>query len=156
MRMLYRLYGMSNDKYLVEVAQAFQRQGIKKGWVVHGAGGLDEVSIVGPTKVAEFSAAGIKEFETTPEDFGVETSTMGAIQVKDAEEAVAKARSVLSGEETGSLMNLVAVNAAAGLCLAGLADSLKSGTQKAAATLKSGEAHKKYLEYLALVTPTAP
>lgn len=61
----YRVYGMFTDKYLREVAEVLRRQGIKRGWVVHGGGGMDEVSVLGPSRVVEFDNDGFSEFEVT-------------------------------------------------------------------------------------------
>ncbi|HUD10793.1 MAG TPA: hypothetical protein VMS08_00160 [Candidatus Saccharimonadia bacterium] len=143
----YRVYGMFTDKYLPEVAEAFRRQGIKRGWVVNGAGGMDEVSVLGPTKVVEFDSNGLSEFEVEPADFGVTTVGLGAITVSDAQDAVLKATLVLRGEDQGALRDLVAINAGAGLYLAGQAPTLREATEIAIKTLESKAAWRKYEEY---------
>jgi anthranilate phosphoribosyltransferase len=143
----YRVYGMFTGKYSREVAEVLLGQGIKRGWVVSGGGGMDEVSVLGSSKVVEFGPNGLKEFEVQPGDFGVKKVELVAVTVANADEAVVQATELLQGKREGPLRDLVAVNAATGLYLAGVVSTLREGNELAIETLKSGKAWYKYRDY---------
>jgi anthranilate phosphoribosyltransferase len=106
--------------------------------VVHGDG-IDEIGTAGPTRVSELAAGAVRTYELRPEDFGLAASTAPAPRVSSAAESAAFIRAVLAGE-TGAARDLVLVNAAAVLVLAGRAGSWRSGMDAARAAVDGGGA----------------
>jgi anthranilate phosphoribosyltransferase len=116
--------------------------GSEQVWVVHGAEGLDEISLSGYTKVTEYRQGMVRTFYTHPGDFGVEPASLDALRVSGRDESVEVARSVLAGE-CGAARNFVVVNAAAGLVVEGRAPSLAEGATMASAALDEGRVAEK-------------
>ena len=115
------------------MASALVLLGIEHAWVVHGADGLDEVTITGETFVAACSArTGVKTFTISPEDFGLNRQAIDGIAAKGPTENAQLIRAILAGEENGSLAaarDLVIINAAAALHVAGVAHGSSPGSQ---------------------------
>ena len=134
-----QVVGVPRPEYTDLLAQALARLGSERAWVVHGADGLDEISAAGHTKVSECRGGEVRTFYVEPDDFGVDAGSMEDVRVADVEDGVATARGVLAGE-AGAARDLVVVNAAAGLLVAGKARSLRAGAEMAAAALDDGSA----------------
>ncbi len=132
-----QVIGVPSPEYTDLIAHALVRLGSEHAWVVHGAEGLDEISVGGHTKVSECRDGAVHTFYLHPADFGVEPASLERVRVAGLEESVAMARSVLDGEP-GAARDFVVVNAAAGLLVAGRASSLREGTRMAAAALDDG------------------
>jgi anthranilate phosphoribosyltransferase len=120
------------------VARCLQRLGAKKAWVVHGAG-LDEMTLTGPTTVTEVEGERLRTFTVTPEDAGLATAPLDALRGGGPEENARIARDVLSGAP-GPRRDVVLLNAAAALVVAGRASDLRDGVRQAAAALDDGRA----------------
>jgi len=123
-------------------ARVLERLGSRHVMVVHGLEGLDEISISGPTLVAELKDGKIAEFRITPQEFGLGAHDIGKIRVDGVERSKAMVLAALD-DETGPARDIVALNAGASIYIAGLAPSLAGGVQKARAVLASGAARKK-------------
>jgi anthranilate phosphoribosyltransferase len=135
------------DHSLVErVASALALLGVKQAWVVHGADGLDEVTITGETFVAACSArASVKTFTISPEDFGLHRRSVTQRREGPAENARVT-RAILAGEKNGDFAvarDLVVINAAAALYLAGVANDFQNATAMACESINSGQAASK-------------
>jgi anthranilate phosphoribosyltransferase len=129
------------DRNLVEpLARTLALLGTERAWVVHGADGLDEVTVTDRTFVAEALDGSVRTFEIDPMDFGIERQALDHLRGGEAEENAAIIRSVLSGERTDAARSLVIVNAAAALHVGGLADDLRAGARLAAESIDSGAA----------------
>jgi anthranilate phosphoribosyltransferase len=109
---------------------------------VHGHDGLDEITLTGPTFVAELKHDFITEYTIEPKQFGLDAAPIEAIQVKDAKESQARVEAVLAGE-AGPGRDIVILNAAAALYVSGVAGSLWDGVALARDTLASGAARAK-------------
>ena len=107
--------------------------------VVNGSDGLDEITISGPTSVAELKDGNISEYTVQPSDFGLQTASLDSIRVQTKEAAVAMLRAVLDNR-TGTARDIVQLNAGAAIYAAGLSDSLTSGVKHAAEIIASGAA----------------
>ncbi|HXF67715.1 MAG TPA: anthranilate phosphoribosyltransferase [Burkholderiales bacterium] len=118
------------------------RLGSRRVLVVHGLEGLDEISISGPTMVAELKDGEIREYTIAPQDFGLERGDAGAIRVASVEQSKAMVLSALGGGP-GAARDIVALNAGAAIYVAGLAPSLAEGVQQARAAIASGAARRK-------------
>jgi len=123
-------------------ARVLERLGSRHVMVVHGLEGLDEISISGPTLVAELKDGKIGEFRITPQEFGLNTHAIDAIRVDGVERSKAMVLAALDNE-AGPARDIVALNAGASIYIAGLAPTLAGGVQKAQAVLASGAARKK-------------
>jgi anthranilate phosphoribosyltransferase len=123
-------------------AHVLQRLGSRHVMVVHGLEGLDEISICGPTLVGELKDGKIQEYNIAPQDFGLTTHDGAAIRVEGVEQSKAMVLSALDNAP-GAARDIVALNAGAGIYVAGLAPTLAEGITKALATLASGAARRK-------------
>jgi anthranilate phosphoribosyltransferase len=139
----YRLYGMFDDRYLVDFARLFQELGYTHVLVVHGIDGLDEVSSIGKTKIAELINNKIKIYTVSPKDLGIETGKIEDIRTGGADQNVLDLLRVLYNHDMGSKTNLVAVNAGAAFYAAKKANSLKEGTLLAKELIANGSASAK-------------
>jgi anthranilate phosphoribosyltransferase len=144
----HQLLGVGDGRRLEVMAEVLAMLGTQGAWVVHGHGGLDEVSLSGPTRVAELRAGKLRTFELQPADFGVATAELNALRGGVAAENAAIARAILSGER-GAKRDAVVVNAAAALCAAGVVDSPAEGARRAAAALDDGRAQAKLAAWVA-------
>jgi anthranilate phosphoribosyltransferase len=150
----HQLLGVGDASRLEMMAQVLGLLGVQAAWVVHGHGGLDEVSLSGPTRVAALANGTVRCFEITPADFGVQAAEPSALRGGDAEENAAIARAILSGEG-GARRDAVLVNAGAALCVAGTAGSPREGAERARHSIDSGAARAK-LEAWAAFKSTGP
>jgi anthranilate phosphoribosyltransferase len=123
-------------------AHVLQQLGSRRVMIVHGAEGLDEISISGPTLVGELKGGNVSEYTIAPRDFGLKTQAAAAIKVESIEQSKAMVLAAL-GNETGAARDIVALNAGASIYVAGLAPTMAAGVQKALAVLASGAARKK-------------
>ncbi len=119
------------------VAGALARLGSQRALVVHGADGVDEVSISAPTTVHELRDGVVSTYQIAPEDVGLRRAEGASVRGGTVATNVAMARSVLSGEP-GAARDVVAFNGGAALYAAGLADSLVEGVREAERLLDSG------------------
>jgi anthranilate phosphoribosyltransferase len=134
-----QLVGVSRPEHTELVARTLGLLGTERAWVVHGAGGLDEISTLGHTKVSELRAGMVNTFYVHPADVGLTTSNITALAGGTAAENAAAIESVLGGE-TGPRRDVVLLNAGAALLVAGRAGSLGEGVECARDSLASGRA----------------
>jgi anthranilate phosphoribosyltransferase len=124
------------------MARCLARLGVRRAWVVHGSG-LDELSLCAPTRVTEFAdQAAARTFTITPQDAGLAPCDPAALAGGDAAESARAAGELLDGAP-GPLADVVALNAAAALLVAGRVSDLRSGVEQARGALRSG--HTKSL-----------
>ena len=128
-------------------ARVLQRLGSRHVLVVNGSDGLDEITISGPSNVAELKDGQVEEFTVTPEQFGLQSTPLDAIRVANAAEAKAMLLGVLDNQ-AGPARDIVLLNAGAAIYVAGLADTLAQGVQKAAETIASGAAKNKLAQLI--------
>jgi len=143
----FQLLGVSQRSLVEPMASTLVLLGIENAWVVHGADGLDEVTITRETFVAACSArTGVKTFTISPEDFGLHRQCLIAGSVQGPTENARLIRAILAGEKNGSLAaprDLVIINAAAALHLAGVATDLRQAANIAGESIDSGRAASK-------------
>lgn len=139
----FQVLGVSSETGCEKVAQALARLGTKRAWVVRGEDGLDEITLAGQTIIHEATVEGVHRFAVSPEDFGLTAAPLDTLRGGTAEENAALIRAVLSGERTDMARDLVLVNAAASLFVAGSADSLPAATKIAERVLSGGAAIAK-------------
>ncbi|MHB9149322.1 MAG: anthranilate phosphoribosyltransferase [Thermoleophilia bacterium] len=134
------------------LACALGRLGSRRAMVVHGYDGLDEITITGPTKVAEWDGEAVREYRIHPEQVGLRPAPLESLRGGDVCENARLLRSVLLGEP-GPRRDVVLLNAAAALTVAGVTNDLTSGVAMAARSIDSGMALAK-LEALVETTQT--
>jgi len=120
------------------VARCLQRLGTKRAWVVHGAG-LDELTLAGRTMVTEINGEALRTFTVGPEDAGLTASGLEGFRGGDPLANAGIARDILAGAP-GPKRDVVLLNAAAALVVAGRAEDLREGVRQAAAALDDGRA----------------
>lgn len=123
-------------------ARVLQRLGSRRVMIVHGAEGLDEISISGPTMVAELRDGNITEYTIAPQDVGLGVHDAAAIRVEGVEQSKSLLLTAL-GNEAGAARDVVAFNAGASIYVAGLAPTLSAGVEKALTAIASGAARRK-------------
>ncbi len=140
------------------VAAALAELGTRRAFVIHGAGGLDEISLAGETQIAEVRNGSIRRFAVTPEDFSIARAPLEALRGGTPEENAELIRSVLDGE-AGPRLDVVTANAAAALVVSDVADDFQSGARLARKAISSGAAKKKLeqlREFSHLHAPSIP
>jgi len=135
-------------------ARVLKMLGSRHVITVHGHDGLDEITITGPTFVAELKHDFITEYTIEPKQFGLDAAPLESIQVKDAAESKARVESVLANEP-GPPRDVVIMNAAAALYVSGIAGSLWDGVALARDAIASGAARAK-LDQLVSFTRAFP
>ncbi len=133
------LLGVYSAEMIAPVAQVLANLGVERAWVVHGADGLDELSTTGANQVVEVGPNGMRAFEVSPEDAGVAHASLADLTGGTPEENAAAIRAVLSGEP-GAFRDIVVLNAAAALVVAGQAPDLRAGARAAAQSIDEGKA----------------
>lgn len=123
-------------------ARVLQRLGSSHVLVVNGSDGLDEITLSGPTFVAELKNGQVNEYTVSPEDFGLRSTSLDAVRVSDTAGAKAMLLGVLENK-AGPARDIVQLNAGAAIYAAGLSDTLSGGVSQAAAMLSSGAALAK-------------
>jgi anthranilate phosphoribosyltransferase len=138
----FHVVGVSSAEIMELMANALHGLGLKHAFVVHGANGMDEVSISSRTYVVEIRGDEIRQFVMTPEDFGIPSVKIDAILGGDAAENAKIIESVLRGER-GARRDVVLLNAAPAIVAAGAASTWKEGIRLAAESIDSGAALRK-------------
>lgn len=144
-----QVMGVFQRELTGKLAQVLQQLGSRHVMVVHGADGMDEISISGLTYVAELKDGTVTEYIVQPQDFDLQTAPLDRIRVANAEEARKMLLSVLDNEP-GAARDIVQINAGAAIYVAGLTATLQGGVKKAKEIIASGAAKRK-LEELACV-----
>ena len=145
-----QLVGVPRPELTELVARSLALLGSDRTWVVHGADGLDEISTTGYTKVSECRGGVVNTFYVHPTEFGLPKAEIGALIGGDVQQNVAIARSILNGEY-GAPRDIVLLNTAASLFVAGRVASVREGLELAADAIDTGRAAKT-LEAMARVS----
>lgn len=148
-----QVVGVYSAALVEKLANALAMLGLRRALVVHGRDGLDEITITGPTLVAEVRGREVQTFEITPEQFGISRAPLSAIMGGDVGENARIIRAILQGEKSAK-RDVVLLNAAAALVAAERADTLGEALPIAAHSLDSGAAGEK-LERLIRFTSSA-
>lgn len=137
-----QVLGVFNEDLVETLAHVLQRLGSEHVLIVHGSDGLDEITITGATRVGELKNGQVNVYTVRPEDFGLKTSPIEAIQVTGSEHAKTMLLSVLENT-AGTARDIVLMNAGAAIYAAGVTDTLSQGIQSALRAIESGAALKK-------------
>ncbi|MHA1548489.1 MAG: anthranilate phosphoribosyltransferase [Alphaproteobacteria bacterium] len=133
------MLGVFAPRWVEPLAHVLGTLGAERAWVVHGDGGLDEISPSGPTQVAELRDGKVTRMEVSPADAGLPTYPLEEIRGGEADYNAAAMRDVLGGA-SGAYRDTSILNAAASLIVAGRADDLQGGAAMAVDSIDSGAA----------------
>lgn len=148
-----QLIGLYSRDWLVPLAQTLKQLGSKRVLLVHSAEGLDEISPNEITYVAELRDGKITEDEISPKALGISPVPIDKLQVSSPQQSLALVRDTLKGDNSSGA-EIVALNAAAALYVAGISPSLEAGVEKAREIIASGEAWRRLEDYVSF-TQTA-
>ena len=144
------LVGTFSERWIEPMARVLGNLGAERAWVVHGSDGMDELTTTGPTRVAEFHQGEVRLFEVTPEDAGVPRARLedlkGGTPVENA-----TAVGELLGGAPGPYRDIVVLNAAAALLVAGSVGTLREGAALAARSIDEGAAKSALEGMLSIV-----
>ncbi|HET7084886.1 MAG TPA: anthranilate phosphoribosyltransferase [Rhizomicrobium sp.] len=147
-RVTRQLVGVFSSDWLRPYAEALKALGSERAWIVHGRDGLDELSISGPTEVAILDQGAITTSTVTPEEAGLKRWPLAEITGGNVAHNAAALRHLLEGDATGAYHQIVQLNAAAALIVAGKAENLRQGAEMADAAIRNGEAHAAFNKLL--------
>jgi anthranilate phosphoribosyltransferase len=137
-----QVLGVFSPEIIDTVAATLRELGTHRAFVVHGAGGLDEISLAGETQIAEVREGTIRRFTVAPEEFSLSRAPLEAIRGGTPQENATLIHSLLAGEP-GPRLDIVIANAAAALVVTGITEDFRSAAQLARRAIHSGQAHKK-------------
>jgi len=137
-----QVVGVYSDDLVEKLAAALSMLGLRRAMVVHGADGLDEITISGSTRIAEVRDGQVHTYEVTPEELGVQRAPIESISGGDAAENARIIEELLSGKKS-PCRDVVLLNAAATLVAAGRADHLSGAMPLAVQSIDSGAAREK-------------
>ncbi len=146
----YQLAGVFTEDLLLPYAEVLRHLGRKRSWIVHsrvpGRNGADELTTLGVNAVTKLERGEILEDEIDPVDLGFGLASIQELQGGDAQANARILRGILNGEVVGPKRDTILLNAAAGFVVAGLAESLAEGLDRAATLIENGEAVRKLEE----------
>jgi anthranilate phosphoribosyltransferase len=144
-----QLTGVFSRELCKPLAEVLGRLGCEHAMVVHARDGLDEISLAGPTFVAEWRDGEVRAYELTPEDVGLESQSLVGLSVADAAASLALITDALGqqrGKYAARAADMIALNAGAALHVAGLARSVREGVTMAQDVISVGGALQKLRE----------
>ncbi len=153
-RVKRQVIGVFSPDWVEPLARVLSGLGHEHAWVVHGAGGLDELSTTGTSLVAELKDGQVRTFEVTPADAGLPEAKLSDLKGGDAATNAAALRALLEGE-TGAYRDVVLLGSAAALIVAGKAADLREGADLAAESIDSGRARAALDKLVAITNATA-
>jgi len=146
-RVKAQVIGVYDAQLVEKVAEVLRGLGVKRALVVHGLDGLDELSTVGETQVAELQGGKIRTYRLVPDEMGITRARISELAGGDAETNARIAVQLLRGRK-GPQRDAVLLNAAAALLVSGLVKDLSSGLELASWSIDSGSANRKLEELL--------
>ena len=138
-----QLLGVYESKLTEVMAEALNKLGSARAYVVHGLEGLDEISIKGETKISELKDGRVATRRVRPEDFGIKEGSLDEIRGRTREYNKEVALKILEGKDRTARRDMVLINTAAALKMAGEAKDFKEGVELAAECIDSGKALEK-------------
>jgi anthranilate phosphoribosyltransferase len=150
-----QLVGVFAEEWLEPLAEALRELGSDKAWVVHGGDGLDELTTTDKSHIAVLEGGRISRREISPRELGLNRATLAALRGGTAAENAEKLKSLLAGGH-GAYRDIVILNSAAALVVAGRASDLKTGLAMAATAIDKGAAAKTLERFIAFTKKAAP
>lgn len=149
----HQLIGIYSGELVAVIAHVLKNLGSVRAMIVHGLEGLDEISLCGPTKVAELRDGQVKEYTIEPEQFGFKRCRLEELHGGNAAQSAIIVRGILDGKK-GPARDVVLLNSGAALYVSGSAATIDDGIRLAAESIDSTKARQK-LEQLVAMTNAA-
>lgn len=149
----HQLIGIYSGELVAVIAHVLKNLGSVRAMIVHGLEGLDEISLCGPTKVAELRDGQVKEYTIEPEQFGLKCCRLEELHGGNAAQSAIIVRGVLEGKK-GPARDVVLLNSGAALYVSAIAATVADGIRLAAESIDSTKARQK-LEQLVAMTNAA-
>jgi anthranilate phosphoribosyltransferase len=143
-----QLVGVFGGAFVRPVAEALRDLGAERALVVHGKDGMDEITTSAPSVVAEVSDGEIREYEVSPEDFGLARHAPDGLLGGDAHLNARILRDVLSGRETGAARDVILLNAGATIFVSGKTGTIEEGVRQAETSIETGAAEKALEDFV--------
>jgi anthranilate phosphoribosyltransferase len=143
-----QVVGVYSPALVRPIAEALVQLGSHRAFVVHGAGGIDELSPVGPSVVAEVVDGGVRDRTIDPQELGLEPCSLEELAGGSPDENAAAIRRVFAGEHGGK-RSAILLNAAGAIAAGGHAEDLREGIELARAALDSGAVVTRLEELIA-------
>ena len=137
----HQLLGVFAPELTDRLATVLRELGSERAWVVHADDGLDELSTLGPTRVSELAAGEVRTWSLDPAALGLPYARLSDLQVRSADESADRIRRMLDGER-GPVRDIVALNAAAALVVAGRERDLPQALKRAEEAITTGAARR--------------
>ena len=137
-----QVLGVFDSHWLTPMAEVLGRLGATRAMVVHSRDGLDEISPVAVTDVAEWDAGAVRAFQIEPGSLDCALPSLDALKVADATESLEMIKGAFSGKHDAA-EKMIALNAGAALYVADAAQSLQEGVDQARDEMRSGRALEK-------------
>lgn len=147
-RAQHHLFGVYREDWQALTAEVLGNLGMTRAMVVHGLDGLDEISLLGPTRIHDLGPDGISQYEITPEDFGLARCRLQDIQTRGPQGNAELLRQVFAGQERGAPRDVIALNSASALIISGRAADFTEGIALAAELIDSGSVARKLTELI--------
>ena len=144
-----QVLGVFSPQWVEPMAKVLKALKMERAWVVHGAGGMDEISTLGETQVAELKDGKLSTFTIRPEDAGVGTTTLGNLKGGGPLKNSRILLDIFAGQ-SGPPADIAILNTAAELVVAGKAENLSEGAALARKALNSGAAKKLLARWVAM------
>ncbi|WP_435124538.1 anthranilate phosphoribosyltransferase [Halobaculum sp. D14] len=138
-----QVLGVYDPDLVPVIAEALTHMPVEHALVVHGDG-ADEIALHGPTTAAEVDGDDVTEFTLTPDDLGLEQAPVSAIAGGTPEENAEDLEGIVRGDVTGPKRDVILANAGAAVYVAGEADSIAEGVERAAAAIDDGDAAETF------------
>lgn len=149
-----QVIGVFDIGWVEPLAEVLKNLGSVHAWVVHGSDGLDELTTTGRTRVAELKDGDISVFDVTPDLAGLPVAKLADLKGGDASVNAIAIQEVLKGK-LGPFRDIVLMNAAAALVVAGKAANLADGVERAARAIDAGSAAQALEKLVAITNETA-
>ncbi|WP_134670049.1 anthranilate phosphoribosyltransferase [Halorussus marinus] len=137
-----QIVGVYDPDLVPVLARSLAQMDVERALVVHGSG-MDEIAVHDETAVAEVRGDEIEEYTLAPEDFGLDRHDVAEVAGGSPAENAADLRGIAAGEVTGAKRDIILANAGAAIYVAGEADSLEDGVERAAKAIDDGDATEK-------------
>lgn len=146
----FQLLGVYSEKLVEPLARVLKKLGLERAWVVHGSDGMDEITTTVKTFVAELKGGRVRKFEINPEDYGIKKVKIEDLRGGDANANAQYLKGILMNYGNEAYRDIVVLNSAAALVVAGVVKNLQQGIEMAEKSLKSGAANEALLNLIAI------
>lgn len=148
----YQLLGVYAKELVEPLAHVLKNLGSERAWVVHGSDGMDELTLTGVSHVAQLQDGEVTCFTLDPTEYGLELVESAELQGGDVNRNAQEMKAVLRGAGNLAYRNIVLLNAAAALLVAGVVDSIPTGLEMAAESLDKGRANEALMQLVAVTS----